>query len=563
MAAAGDSRDRGGVSARTGWPVALLLGLAVALALLAATFRLSREAALADLTDAAASVAQERVQALESILARQRAVATVLSDDSVMRQALLAPSIANRSDASVKLAGLQAQTRSSVLYLLDREGVAIAASNWNEAASFIGQDYSFRDYFSQAILAGEATQFALGTVSGRPGLYLSHDITAGADQVGVIVVKVEFDDLEANWARDPNPTFVTDEAGQVFLTSLGDLRFQQIPAPEPTQFATHLEVPGAPGWRLSIHSSSRPALRWAALTTGSAGLLLLLLALAAGRVWRHQREIRQKAEAERRYRADLERAVAERTRDLSDEMRERRAAEERLSKLQGDLVQANKLAALGQITAGVAHEVNQPLATIKLLAQNGLAMLPSDQAPDVAGNLGSIVRMTDRIAQITTELRSFSRKATGHVGPVSVKEAVEASVLLAASRGSGRDMRLEVAPIPADQRVMAETVRLEQVMVNLIQNAQEALAGRPDPLIRILVGDGPMVRITVADNGPGLAPEIAATLFTPFATSKPEGVGLGLVISQDIARDFGGWLTAEPPRPGTGAVFHLDLPRAP
>lgn len=106
-------------------------------------------------------------------------------------------------------------------------------------------------------------------------------------------------------------------------------------------------------------------------------------------------------------------------------------------------------------------------------------------------------------------------------------------------------------------------MRLEQILVNLIQNAREALAGRPDAELRIGLAVGETVRLTVSDNGPGLSPQIAATLFTPFATSKPDGLGLGLVISQEIARDFGGSLTADPPVPGQGAQFHLDLPRMP
>src|SRR5690606_17846686 len=240
----------------------------------------------------------------------------------------------------------------------------------------------------------------------------------------------------------------------------------------------------------------------------------------------------RRIEAERRYRADLERAVAERTRDLTTEMRERRTAEQRLSQLQGEMVQANKLATLGQIAAGVAHEVNTPLATIRLLAENGRQMLGEKDAPEVIRNLSQVLRMTDRIAQITTELRGFSRKATGTLGPVAIKEALDAALLLTASGRRAQDIRLILPEIPPGLRAMAETVRLEQILVNLLQNAQEAHVGRPGPEIRVtLRDDGAMLRISISDNGPGLAPQIAASLFTPFATNKPEGLGLGLVIS--------------------------------
>jgi two-component system C4-dicarboxylate transport sensor histidine kinase DctB len=541
----------------------LMVAAAVALAMLAAlalTFRLAHDNAARALTERLAVSAQSRVQTLESVLAKQRAVATVLADDAAVLQALAQPSQANVSRVSQKLERLQEQTSSAVIYLLNRDGVAVAASNWHDPDSFVGSDYSFRSYFSDALLRGEATQFALGTVSKRPGLYLSHDVPSGDGPLGVIVVKVEFDAMEQGWARAAETTLVTDATGQVILASRPGLRFAPLPPVGAGQVSARREVPGA-GWELWIHAPGAEAVRAGLLAAGTVGFLFTLLLAGGVSAARARTRATRRIEAERRYRADLERAVAERTRDLSDEMRERRAAEQRLAQLQGEMVQANKLATLGQITAGVAHEVNTPLATIRLLAENSRHMLPED-APDLDRNLAQILRMTDRIAQITTELRGFARKATGELGPVPLKDALDAALLLTASRRRAQDIRLTLPQIPPGLRVMAETVRLEQILVNLIQNAQEALEGRPDPEIRITLRDGPVLRLSISDNGPGLSPRIAANLFTPFATSKPEGLGLGLVISQEIARDFGGSLTAEPSRAGEGATFHLDLPKA-
>ncbi len=541
-----------------------MLALAVAAAVLAGSFALGWRGALADLHQAQQAAVRSRVQALETVLSRQRAVSTVLSDDGTVRQALTDPVAANRAAVSQKLDRLRAQTESAVIYLLDARGVAIAASNWDEAQSFVGQDYSFRDYFSQALLRGEATQFALGTVSNRPGLYLSHEVMASRatapGALGVVVVKVEFDRLESNWRQADGLAYVLDGQGQIILSGDPALRFTR-PQSGRGMVESRAPVPGTT-WTLVQRSPVAPALYAAGLATGTAGFGLMLLGVAGAFALRARRRAARAAQAERRYRADLERAVAERTRALSDEMRERRAAEERLGRLQSDMVQANKLAALGQITAGVAHEVNQPLATIRLLAENANALLPQDRAPDVAGNLASILSMTDRITRITQQLRGFARKATGDIGPVALADAFEAALLLTASRRETQRIRLELPRIPPDLRVMAETVRLEQILVNLLQNAQEALTDTPDPKITVVLDAGRIVRITVADNGPGLSPQVAAQLFTPFATSKPNGLGLGLVISQDIARDFGGSLRAADPVPGQGARFILELPRA-
>ncbi|MGA0614773.1 sensor histidine kinase [Paracoccus sp. KR1-242] len=555
-----DSRAPGGV-ARWLW---LLIALMLA-GVLASGFRIGQHDALNDLRLAQEVELRTRVQALEGVLSRQRAVATVLADDALVRDALADPLPGNRAAVSLKFDRLRDQTNSSVIYLLDHRGVAIAASNWDEATSFVGQDYSFRDYFSDALLRGEATQFAQGTVSHRPGLYLSHDVVGLAgghpdtatEPLGVVVVKVEFDALERNWAGNAAQTFVTDPSGQVMLAGDPALRFHPMPI-KGDAIRTTQAVPGI-DWTMTMASSTGPARYAGLLTMGALGFVLTLLAVPVVILMRARRRAAREAEAGRRYRVELERAVEERTRALTGEMRERRAAEEHVARLQDEMVQANKLAALGQITAGVAHEVNQPLATIRLLAENGAAMLPEGQAPEVAGNLAGIQRMALRIGRITEQLRGFARKASGTVGPVSLREALEVAVLMTGASHAGRGIPVDMPAVDPGLLVMAETVRLEQILVNLLQNAQEALAGTQDPRIRIGVEAAETVRVTVRDNGPGLTPETAARLFTPFATSKPNGLGLGLVISQEIARDFGGDLRALPLEPGQGACFILEL----
>lgn len=546
MPTASDSRSLPRVAE---W-IAVLAALALLVLVPAATFWGIRAGALEDLRDEGLAAAQSRALTLESILDRQRAVVAILADDDMVRTILRGSGREGRDAVSAKLERLRAETQSTVLYLLDASGRTIAASNWNQPDSFVGHDYSFRDYFRRA--NPTAMEFALGTVSGQPGLYLSHDVRDGAALLGVVVVKVQFDALEAAWARSPNATHVTEADGRVIITTDPALRFAAAP-PEPSDsLPIALPVRGT-GWTATLHVPMRDVQQTAAYAAGTAGLAMLLLMAAAD-------QARRARGRDRSYRAELERAVAERTRDLSEEIRERQAAQARLSRMQADLVQANKLATMGQITAGVAHEINQPLATIRLLAENGQVMQPGGPTAD---NLARISRMTDRIGQITDQLRGFARKATGQVGPVPLRPVIEASLMLTASRRKASDMPVHLADIPEDLSVIGERVRVEQILVNLLTNAFEAQEARPDAWVRIgIEADGGQVVLTVTDNGPGLSPQVRDQLFAPFATSKAQGLGLGLVISRDIARDFGGDLTSDDPVPGQGATFRLILRRA-
>lgn len=523
----------------------------------AATFWAVRETALRDLRAEGMAAAQSRALTLESILDRQRAVVAILADDAMVRDSLLAAGSPDRTAVSAKLERLRAETQSTVLYLLDASGRTVAASNWNLPDSFLGHDYSFRDYFRKS--DPTAMEFALGTVSGQPGLYLSHDLRQDDRLLGVVVVKVQFDALEAAWARSPNVTHVTDAESRVIVTTQPRRRFTLTPPAPPDTLPLAVPVRGS-GWTVTLYLPMREAQRTALYAAGVAALAMLLMTGAAHQAQRSRQRVRRQAAAERAARAQLEQAVAERTRDLSEEIRERQAAQQRLSQMQADLVQANKLATLGQITAGVAHEINQPLAAIRLLAENGQAMAAEGPVQD---NLARIGRMSDRIGQITDQLRGFARKATGQVGAVPVRAVIDASLLLTESRRKCGNVPVHLPDIPDDLAVQGEQVRLEQILVNLLSNAAEAQDGRPDPWIRLGVeADGGQVVITVTDNGPGLTPEVRDQLFAPFATSKAQGLGLGLVISRDIARDLGGDLVADEPQPGQGATFRLTVPRA-
>ncbi|MFC7552123.1 sensor histidine kinase [Pseudoroseomonas wenyumeiae] len=283
------------------------------------------------------------------------------------------------------------------------------------------------------------------------------------------------------------------------------------------------------------------------------------MGLAAFLLQRAGRARRRSAQAQAE-RQELEERVAARTADLTSEIAERERAEARLQEARETLRQANRLATLGQVAAGVAHEINQPLAAIRSYAGNAAAFLQRGKAERVSGNLDSIARLCERIGGITDELRAFARKATPPIGPVRVKAAVEGAAMLLRARLEHQGVPL-LRELPAEEVwIKGRQVRLEQVLVNLIQNALDALEGRQGGEIRLgVTTGGGSLRITVADNGPGIAPEIMGALFMPFSTSKPQGLGLGLVICNDIVTEAGGRIEVAS-SPGAGTTFTITLP---
>lgn len=569
---------------------------------------LARRDAQADLARQADAAAALHAAVLRSELEKHRSLPVVLSQDPEVVGLLAAPGDRKADLVSAKLEALAGQTRAAALYVLDRNGVARAASNWREPTSFVGSDYAFRPYFRGAMRNGEAEFFALGTVSGRPGLYLARRIGPADRPLGVVVVKVEFDALEADWRSSGEPAYVTDSRGVVLVTSVPEWRFRRSrdltpvereailadqtlsgqalsPLPFDSQTAGSGRIVRAaaggpasdwilsrtptdtPGWTLHLLDPIGGAIVanvWSARAV--AGLLATLLAVGAGVLLRRRQQAMAKAVAEEQARAELERRIDERTRELraansrlNEEMEERRRAEASREVLREELVQANKLATLGQIAAGVAHEINQPVAAIRTHADTAGAYLDRDDPEAARRSLGRVAELTGRIGAITDELRAFSRKSTQGVSAVSPGAAIDGALLLIGGRLREGGVELIRSGDP-DLMVQAEPIRLEQVVVNLVQNAFEAMAEAkaPSPTLTIDVARrGRRIEIVIADNGPGIDPAIAATLFTPFVTTKPAGLGLGLVICRDIVAGFGGELSFRPGEGGARFVISL------
>ncbi|RVA68641.1 ATP-binding protein, partial [Mesorhizobium sp. M7A.F.Ca.CA.001.08.1.1] len=342
-------------------------------------------------------------------------------------------------------------------------------------------------------------------------------------------------------------------------------------AGKPRQFVEVVQdLPGAvPGWRLWLLTPADAALSSAANTARLTTLLgLLLLGLIAYVLTRRRRTRRLRQEALARMNAELESRVSTRTAELTrsntalaGEIAERENAEAKVRRLRDDLAQANRLSILGQIAAGVAHEINQPVAAIRTYAENAGRFLDSGKTGSASGNLTSIVSMTERIGAITGTLRTFARRPGVAASPLPVREAIDGALSLLSGRIRDSGVTIVRPRGNASPVVMASRIRLEQILVNLLQNALDAMKDQPDPRIEIELAErDDRVLISVRDNGPGLGPEAAGNLFMPFQTTKEKGLGLGLVISQEIVQELGGTLRLDPGN-GSGASFTIDLRR--
>ena len=332
------------------------------------------------------------------------------------------------------------------------------------------------------------------------------------------------------------------------------------------------------GWRLmtlsdahGVRDQARRGAVGGAAVAGLVGMLALYLrqrrrGLAGQRA--AQAALRQAHDELQQAHGALERRVQERTAELNQanaslvvEVAERRRTEEQLRAAQADLVQAGKLATLGQMSAGITHEINQPLTALRALSENACRQLEIGRTADVARNLRSIAGLTERIGRITAQLKSFAWKAPVPPEPISLAASVTSVLEMLRDRIDQEAVELQVA-VPPAARVACDAYRLEQVLLNLLSNALDAMKDGPRRQLRIGTRmDGERIHVAVADSGPGIPDAVMPRLFEPFFTTKSagEGLGLGLVISSSIVSAFGGSLRARSSAEGT--VFEFDLKR--
>ncbi|MBA5604068.1 sensor histidine kinase [Duganella sp. FT3S] len=510
---------------------------------------------------------------------------------------------------------------STSIYVSDLRGITLAASNWREPNSFVGDNVAFRPYVRDALRGRPAGFYGVGTTFLEPGYFFAHGIYRNGRMLGVATVKVNIERLEKTWIQGTDKVLLSDEHGVIFLTSVpawkyttlrplsADVRrelaatrqyYSHALTPldiryEPTrddgvQFVTIRAAAAGSGadtsrrmlsQRLSLaprhwqfiylsdlspaRSNAQTAFLLACLLQGFLIVLYLYM-----RQRRRSLRLKLKAKEDLQHAYDnLELMVAERTynlkqmtRSLSDEIAVRQWAEDKLRETQNELVQAGKMAVLGQMSAGITHELNQPLTALRTMSDNAAVLLDRGRIDDAKANLGIISQLVGQMGTITGQLKAFSRKSTGNMAPVAIQPAVANALFLVERRLEQERVGFRLNVHHQDACALCEGNRLEQVLVNLFNNALDAMAGMDNRQLTVSIDrQGSRVLICVADTGPGIPDDVRARLFEPFFTTKEQGagLGLGLAISERIVVEFGGILRADQ-APGGGAQFTIDLP---
>jgi two-component system C4-dicarboxylate transport sensor histidine kinase DctB len=552
------------------------------------------------------------VSALAGYIGRFEALPPLIADNDDILALLTEPGdVGRRRVANDYLKQINSLLGSSDIYVMTVSGETLAASNHDGPTSFVGENFSYRPYFQEAAAGHRGRFFALGTTSMKRGYYFSAPVRERQRVVGVVVFKVDIDAMEQSWRGGGYEIIVTDPEGIIFMSGRPDWLYRGLLPLTPARLARtaasrrYAETPlmsldvarGAEpglsmvtirdgaganeyvelaetmpeaGWTVSVLVDTASA-RAQALTATAVALLVFGLAVLGGYIILQRRaRLQERMDMQRGARALLERRVEERTADLEivnrrleTEVAERRAAEQQLRQTQADLIQAGKLAALGQMSAALSHELNQPLGAVKTYADNAAILIDRNRVAEARDNVARISSLADRMAAISRHLRNFARKPNEKLGAVRVVEVVEAAREIVGSRLRAAEASLDI-DVPPDLSVQAGPVRLQQVLVNILSNAADAVEPCSDRTIRLSASRiGERVRIGVRDNGPGVPPAIAERIFDPFFSTKGvgAGLGLGLSISYNIVKDFGGTLTMEN-QAGGGAAFIIDLAAA-
>ena len=483
-------------------------------------------------------------------------------------------------------------------YLMNEQGFTVAASNWNKPLSFVGRQFDFRPYFKMGMQGQRGRYFALGTTSGERGYFYSFPVNATTSKkiLGVVVVKISLEHLEKNWGSEDHDVIVVDDDGVVFLSNNAEWHYKLLAPLGPEQMEklvqsrrydnkplTYLPVVARQhneaeqlstiqisnakavgnssaqrylvehkllpdeNWRVMLLAKDNDIARRVNLALVVASLVLASLLLIGFTALQRRRRLAEQLAMKDAARRELEQRVTERTEEL-------RAA-------QTDLVQATKLAALGHMSAGVSHELNQPLAAIRTYADNASTYLERGQTDTASENLQAITELADRIDRIIKNLRTYARNESISSRPVAIAQVLQSALAILQDRINNESIVVKLIGLELPLKVMAGEVRLEQVFINIIGNALDSMKNSERKSLTILVSQaGDRVSTEIIDSGEGIPEAMIGHVFDPFYSTKPvgEGMGLGLSLTYGIVDQFGGELLIKNNVTG-GASFTVIL----
>lgn len=557
---------------------------------------------------------------LKGVLEKYESLPELLARDKQLVNFLRHPGGRDRIEAFNKyLETINDISNAADTYIMDKEGLTIASSNWQDERPFVGRNFSYRPYFHQAMKGKLGRYFALGTTSVKRGYYFAYPVRHEDEIIGAVVLKTNIDSVERQWGYHDETFLVTDPDNVIFLTTNTDWRFMTFgeidertrelvkksrrypnldlepldiePVKEypfgsiinitfhdnsSKTFLQQNHIMQEAGWTVQILSNIRPIRKKIVAVNLLVGTSLLfgylLLVLFAQR---RQRliELKKFEDQARRVLLEanekLEYRVGERTLELTKankkllkEIQERKLTEEMLKKTRSELVQAAKMATLGQLSAGINHELNQPLAAIRSYADNCRQFFLKGRYEDAAWNMEQIGELTDRMAQIGVQLKAFSRKTSGEIEIIPVHGAIDGALEILSPTIKKSKVKIDIDILPEDLEFFANHVFIQQVIVNLLSNAIHAVEAAETPSIRIVARvNDTMAQLEILDNGPGISKENLDKIFEPFFTTKKSGhgLGLGLTITERIIKEMSGKIIVETERNG-GARFIILLP---
>ncbi|WP_422108551.1 sensor histidine kinase [Vibrio lentus] len=538
------------------------------------------------------------------------------------------------------------QSQADTIYIHDQSGTVVASSNYQKPRTFVGENFSFRPYFASAIKGDKTHYVALGARSNVRGYFLSSPLYIADNIVGVITVKVSLENLENILTSDDFEIVVLDSNQVVFLSSQPNWLYQSLlpltqgqqqeiarnrqygqskisiidafqassvtssnnnspSTNNQTQLTTN-QLNKLGNFKLYPASTSNNQYQVVALKETKAELrkvlqidaiFLVIYSLVVLIAWSWRQTYLAKI-ALTQLNQNLEHTVDKRTHYLkqsNDQLQQTiyqyQESQLKLKQTEQELTQTAKLAVLGELSASINHEINQPLAALRTYSENSLKLLEMDRSDLVKSNLEKMIGLNSTITEIIARLKVFTRKVTKQQHHVAnLHQAVNNSTSILSAVMIKQGITLRLSTIPDDLNIAIHPTELEQVLVNLIHNATQALqqqafqqqalqqqdllqqateqqsldhkdlTQQASPQIGIewqLQGD--ICKLMVWDNGIGMADDKLNQLFDPFFTTKPEGLGLGLSISKRIIEAYNGTINANPREP-SGMVFSLNIP---